>query len=158
MTMSRISITPVAVLIFAVSGCSSAETGSPPSGSICDEFTTAYEEITTGLTKVGDAGIVHVRYVSSAPAPPAEDGNSWTVQLLDASETPLSEGSVTKVQPFMPDHGHGTTVVPTISDMDGDGMVSVDDVDFRMPGVWTLTFTVETSGQVDTATFSVCIN
>ncbi len=127
--------------------------------SLCDErFDTPYDEIVTGLTKDGDNGVVKVRYVSSSPAPPAEGDNAWTVQLLDASGAPLGEGAVTKVQPFMPDHGHGTMVVPSMSAMDADGRVEVSAIDFRMPGVWTLTFTVETAGQIDAATFGICID
>lgn len=145
------------LLLAALGGCAD-ETEPLETSNVCDSFTTPYEDIVSGLTKVGDNGVVQVRYVSSVPAPPAEDDNSWRVQLLDASGNPLTAATVTKVQPFMPDHGHGTTVIPTIGDMDGESMVTVDDIDFRMPGVWTLTFTVETAGQVDTATFSACIN
>lgn len=145
------------LLALSSSACANDEPESEPFN-ICDNFNTAYEDIVTGLTKEGDNGLVRVRYVSSTPAPPAEGDNTWTVQLTDTSDTPLADGAVTEVKPWMPDHGHGTTVEPTMSDMDGESMVDVNDIDFRMPGVWTLTFTVETGGQIDTATFNVCIN
>ena len=147
----------LAGLLVLFAGCAD-ETDPVETSNVCDNFTTPYEEIVTGLTKEGDNGVVQVKYVSSVPAPPAEDDNSWRVQLLDASGNPLTAATVTKVQPFMPDHGHGTTVIPTIGDMDGESMVTVDAIDFSNPGVWTLTFTVETAGQVDTATFSACID
>jgi hypothetical protein len=146
-----------ALSIFAIGGCNGEETEQEPFN-ICDNFDTEYEDIQQGLTKDGENGLIEVKYVSSTPAPPAEGDNSWTVQLMDDSGTPLSDGAVTEVKPWMPDHGHGTQVEPSMSDMDTDGMVDVDNIDFRMPGVWTLTFTVETGGQVDTATFNVCIN
>jgi hypothetical protein len=57
----------------------------------------------------------------------------------------------------MPEHAHGTSVVPLIGATDADGKVQVDEIDFRMVGVWTLTFSVEMGADLDTATFGVCI-
>lgn len=148
-----------AVAALALFGCET-ETGEETTEpvSVCDNSSSEHEDIIAGLTKEGTNAIVQVRYVASTPAPPAEDDNRWTVQLLDMTGAPLTDGAITDVKPWMPDHGHGTMVVPTMSDMDADGMVEIGAIDFRMPGVWTLTFTVETAGQIDTATFGLCIN
>jgi hypothetical protein len=156
--MTRTITFAAAIAALSLVGCATETAESQPQASICDNFDTAYDTIVAGLTKTGANALLQVRYVSSSPAPPAEGDNQWTVQLLDMAGAPLTTGAMTKVKPWMPDHGHGTTIVPTMSAMDADGMVDVTDIDFRMPGVWTLTFTAETGGKVDTATFGVCIN
>lgn len=145
-----------AVALFGCDADPGEETTQEPV-SVCASSSSEYEDIVAGLTKAGANGIVQVKYVASTPAPPAEDDNRWTVQLLDMAGAPLADGAITDVKPWMPDHGHGTMVVPTMSDMDAEGMVDIEAIDFRMPGVWTLTFTVETAGQIDTATFGLCI-
>jgi hypothetical protein len=145
--------------VLVVAGCSGDDEESQPAFNICDNFTTAYDDIVTGLTKTGDNDLMQVRYVGSTPAPPLQGSdNAWTVQLLDMAGSPQPGATVTDVVPFMPEHSHGTSVVPVIGTTDGDGRVEVDSIDFRMVGVWTLTFTVESGTDIDTATFGVCIH
>ena len=71
---------------------------------------------------------------------------------------PLPNATITKVVPFMPDHGHGTEEVPEMSATDAEGYVDVTNIDFMMPGVWRLEFHVDVEGTVDTARFGVCID
>ena len=90
--MTRLLPLGIAVLALATSGCADEEEPEQEPFNICDNFDTEYEDIVAGMTKMGDAGVVQVKYVSSTPAPPAEGDNSWTVQLLDASGAPLGAG------------------------------------------------------------------
>lgn len=151
------TLTPLLLLACLV-GCSDDET-TPPTASICDEFETPYDPYVAGLTKTGDSGVVRVELVEATPAPPAKGDNAWMVRILDSSGSPLPDATVTEVQPFMPEHGHGTSVIPAIGPTSGDGMVEVSAIDFRMAGVWTVTVEVETAaGETDRAVFGVCID
>ena len=94
----------VAVGIASI-GCGSDE---PAPFNICDNFATAYEGYSAGLSKDGAAGKVRVTLVSAEPAPPGPGINAWQLQVSDASGTPLPDARLTKVKPWMPDHGHGS--------------------------------------------------
>ena len=91
--------------------------------------------------------------VQSDPAPPARGNDVWTMHVTDAAGQPLSNLSLT-VLPFMPDHGHGTSVNPSVS-VKGAGNYSVSPLYFFMPGVWRIRFTP--AGSSDTTDFWFCI-
>jgi len=90
------------------------------------------------------------------PAPPVKGNNTWTVQVRDSDGAPLTGATVT-VHPFMPDHGHGTSVVPQVSAGDGDGEYTVDPLYLFMPGLWEITITAESGDVSDSAKFSFCV-
>ena len=91
--------------------------------------------------------------VSSSPAPPAVGVDTWSLRVTDASGQPLSGLSLSAV-PFMPDHGHGPSVVPQIAS-NGGGNYTVSNLYFFMPGVWKITFT--SASPSDTAAFFFCV-
>ena len=132
--------------------------GGGSTAGICDQFDTPCEDIVAGMVKVGDAGSMQVKLVSTAPAPPNKGKNVWTVALLDMNDAPLFDAIITKVRPWMPDHGHGASVSPEIGSTGADGTVTVSNIEFRMNGVWTLTFTIDNGGAADTVTFGIFID
>src|SRR6185295_7599560 len=79
--------------------------------------------------------------MTADPAPPARGTNSWNVRLTDGSGAPIS-GVALEVTPFMPDHGHGTSVVPTVTAGD-DGTYAIQGLYLFMPGVWRVTFALD---------------
>ena len=91
--------------------------------------------------------------VSSDPAPPVRGGNTWILKLTDASGKPMA-GVMPSVVPFMPDHGHGSTVKPTIMDS-GDGSYTIDNVYLFMGGVWRVT--IVPTGSADSVAFFFCV-
>jgi subtilisin family serine protease len=91
--------------------------------------------------------------VSSDPAPPARGTDIWALRVTDASGQPLPNLSLS-VLPFMPDHGHGTSVTPQITS-NGGGNYTVSNLYFFMPGVWRITFT--SASPSDTAAFFFCV-
>lgn len=126
---------------------SSDDAGKPDSQ--CDTYS-------EGLTKKSDAGLVSVVLESSTPAPPARANNDWMVRVLDATGAPISDAEVT-VTPYMPKHGHGTSVKAVVTRM-GDGLYELDPVNFVMAGVWEVTIDVKLAdGQTDKALFTLCI-
>ena len=108
-----------------------------------------------GLEKVGQNGL-KTRLVDSVPAPPAEGNNAWVLQVLDDSDTPLDNATVT-IFPFMPDHGHGTTIEAVITPKGSDGEYDIDPVNLRMPGFWEVTIDLEQGGTTDQVVYKFCI-
>ncbi len=94
--------------------------------------------------------------VSSDPTPPARGVNNWTVRLLDSAGNALKDQAF-DVTPFMPDHGHGSTVKATAT-ANGDGTYAVGPLSFFMPGVWRVTFSVlQDGGTSQDAAFFFCV-
>jgi len=94
--------------------------------------------------------------VASDPGPPVKGSNTWTVRILDPGGTP-TDGLAMTVLPFMPDHGHGSTVKAAVTPM-GDGVYVIKPLYLYMPGYWEVTLTVQpTGGTKDSVMFPVCI-
>jgi len=61
------------------------------------------------------------------------------------------------VDPFMPDHGRGTSVHAEAAS-NGDGTYTIVPLYFFMPGVWRITFTnAADAGPSDSAAFFFCV-
>jgi hypothetical protein len=119
---------------------------------------TPYDAYVAGLTKIGTLEAHKLRLSEAVPAPPDRGANAWKVQLLQMTDAPLPGATINKVTPFMPAHNHGTGVIPTIGTTDADAYVEVQNIDFMMPGVWTVTFDITHGNQADTTTFAFCID
>ena len=90
------------------------------------------------LVKKSASGKMQVTLVASDPAPPIRGTNAWTMKITD--DTGAAVTSDVTVVPFMPDHGHGTSVTPTPT-AQPDGSWKIDNLYFFMPGVWRVTIT-----------------
>jgi hypothetical protein len=73
--------------------------------------------------------------VSSTPAPPVKGYVTLVVKLADLMGNPVPNASVTYVVPYMPRHGHGSPLTPTVT-ANADGTFTVDSVFLFMPGLW----------------------
>lgn len=91
---------------------------------------------------------------SSDPAPPARGTNRWVVQALDGAGQPRT--GPLAVQAFMPDHGHGPSVVPSAT-LQADGTYAVAPLSFFMPGVWRVTLSPADGGAASGAPLFLCI-
>jgi hypothetical protein len=143
-------------------GCADETASSAsPTGSgteACQAFDTPWDAYVAGIEKTGSQGAVKIALLNAVPTPPGLDENSWTVRISDAAGAPMTTATITKIKPWMPDHGHGTDVVPVVGAIDASGEALIDALDFRMPGVWTTTFDVDTGAGVDSVVFSFCID
>jgi hypothetical protein len=126
-----------------------------------------------GATGVFQFEIVQV-YVENAQgqqvtAPPTLGINRWIVRVLDKSGNPVKglsfppetmspwpAGWPVGVLPYMPRHGHPSSLWPTLTD-NMDGTYTVDNLDLYMPGVWQVTFNAKSSSQADSGVFGFCI-
>ena len=142
-------------------GCSSSDSGGASNTSNTAAAQTACSTDTrkdvyaAGMTK--PAGTMTVKLVQSDPGPPIKGTNTLTVEVTDSSGAPVDGAKIT-VTPFMPDHGHGSSVAPQVA-ASGGGKYVVSDVYLVMAGLWRVTVSVQagTAPQAD-AVFNFCVD
>jgi len=152
-------------------------------GSSCQTGGLATDTYVAGLQKVGkpasgdstDAGFAALTFtlegneIGDAASPPAEPyTNAFTLKLTDPSGAPVTDATVLlpisdqalgwpfSKDPWMPLHGHGASIQPTITNnMDGTYTLSVY---FFMPGLWQIYIVAETeAGAPQSAMYSFCL-
>jgi hypothetical protein len=112
---------------------------------------------TAGLTKQTASGGMSIELMNATPAPPQKESNALVLKVVAAGGAPV-DGATLSVVPFMPDHGHGSSVKPTVTPMGG-GLYDVSNVYLPMPGLWRLTVTVQMPNvAAQDAAFQFCID
>jgi YtkA-like len=148
-----------ALLLAACVQTSGGAGGAPSTtaDSLCDSDPRAMA-YATGLSAKSSDGTLKASFVGAMPAPPEKGLNTWTLQLTDGGGNAVSGAAVT-VDPWMPDHGHGSSIVPQVMPMSSAGTYQVTLLDLFMPGIWQVTFDVTpASGPPETVVFSFCID
>jgi hypothetical protein len=151
----------MAAALASLSACSSPSSTAtaPDSGPSADAAVDGVVSCTTdprvdtytaGMVKKSTSGALTANLVSADPAPPALRTNAWTVKLTDASGAPVT-GATLSVVPFMPDHGHGSSIVPEVMPGTDPGTYTVGSLYLFMPGVWRVTFGVVPDGGTPSA-------
>jgi YtkA-like len=151
MSMARPS-TPLTLLIAAA--CAACSSGSPsaaafdtgpvpasdaPSGEVGCTNQAGLDTYAGGIKKLGAAGRFEFELVSSTPAPPALDNNTFVVRVTAAGGDQPLNGELS-VALDMPEHGHPSPKSPTIT-FDPDAKVyTLDPMDLFMVGLWQITF------------------
>lgn len=142
-----------------VAACSSDDTGDGSSGSSGSKGGSCADDTrkdvyAAGISKPADAMTVSI--VDATPAPPAKGMNALTVRVVAGGGAPV-EGATVTLEPFMPDHGHGSAAVPKVT-AQGDGKYAIENVYLAMAGLWVLTVKVSSGGAVHEAKFSFCLD
>lgn len=147
----------LALLLGAVaSACSSTEHGEDDAHANSATCPGAERVDAWSLPLTKSAGPVTVALESALPSPLGKGKNTLVLSVRDAAGAPLDGASVT-VTPFMPDHGHGSTVTPTVRAMGG-VRYEVGEVVLPMAGVWELAVAVTPPGAAEArVTFVACI-
>ncbi len=116
----------------------------------CESDYDIYED---GLSAAGE--LYEVTFRSADPAPPDRGDNVWVlgVNALGGGATPELD---LRVEPFMPEHGHGTSPDSFTADV-VDDTYTIGPVDLFMPGLWVLTFYVEDGEASDAVEFRFCL-
>lgn len=114
------------------------------------------ETYAAGMEHAGDAGVYTFVLVAGDPAPPDKGDNTWTLKVLDATGGPV-EGATLTIEPFMPEHGHGSTPASFDGTTAADGTVTIGPMDLFMAGTWELTLTADQGGTTDTTIFAFCL-
>ncbi len=110
-----------------------------------------------GLETPSMEGMFMSRLVDGTPAPPDRGNNTWMLEILDPSGSPMSEVTDVRVKAWMPDHGHGTNPLWNPATEQPDGEFEVGPFNLFMPGLWQFTVEVTTPTQTDTAVVSFCV-
>ncbi len=148
--------TPLAACATSTGGASTSTGDTITTDSVCANDPRA-EPYAVGLSATGTSGL-KVSFVSAAPAPPTMGNNVWTIKVTDAQDAPVSGATIT-LKPYMPDHGHGSSIVPQVMPMTAEGTYQVTLIDLFMPGIWQNTFTITpATGPVQTVVFTFCID
>lgn len=147
-------------LLALAAGCGSSGGGTPPPATpdagdlITCQNDPRVMSYAPGLSVTSTSGTRKYVLLSADPAPPARGTDTWSMRITDASNQPQPSLSV-GVLPFMPDHGHGTSVNATVT-ANADGTYTVQPLYFFMPGVWRITFWIGTN-QSDVGEFFFCV-
>ena len=129
---------------------SSGDTGQDSGPTVTCDKDSRVDTYVANLEKKSANGALTATLMASDPAPPIRGTNTWTLKLVDAGGKPVTTGVT--ITPFMPDHGHGTSVQPTLTPQP-DGTWKIENLYFFMPGVWRITIT---SG-ADSVEYFFCI-
>jgi hypothetical protein len=148
------------VVAFAVGcsgGSSTPDAGASPSdaGSVGCETDSRVLAYVPGVSVVDTAGDRTYALEQGSPSPPARGDNTWQVKVTDSSGQPLANLPLGAAA-FMPDHGHGSSVVPQVTP-NADGTYSVGPLYFFMPGVWRVTLSDVDGGAAQNGVFFFCI-
>ena len=161
--MRTTALLALAVTASAAFACSAASSGGGAAGSggagggttgVCVGDTRA-QVYTPDMEAPAVMGVFRVRLVSIDPAPAIKGSNTWVVEIVDTAGAAVT-GATVVAKPFMPDHGHGSSIVPTVTEMGG-GKYTIDSLVLFMPGLWETTIAVSTPGAADRAVFSFCV-
>jgi hypothetical protein len=116
------------------------------------------EAYAVGLSAKSADGAVHATFVDAMPAPPSKGENVWTLELTDAMGSPITGATMT-VKPYMPQHGHPSSITPTVTPMAAPGTYQVTLLDLSMPGIWQVTLSVTKGSEPpDDVVFTFCID
>lgn len=167
MFFARTTLCLLAALLGTLSACSSRSSDATPHGAVpegsagsvgcSNSATDSYEP---GLKKAGDAGKFEFALLSSSPAPPALNDNTFVVQVTDSEGAPV-EGELS-VALDMPEHGHPSPALPSVT-YDADRQAfTLDPMRLFMVGLWRITFSFvpanANADEGDSAVLELCID
>ena len=145
---------PALLLVALLVACGGDPHDSTIDGGITCRTDPRGEAYSAGQIRPGKGGALHFVLVQSDPGPPLKGSNSWTVNVRTPSGLPAA-GATLKATPFMPDHGHGTSIVPqTTVVRDG---YTVSPLYLFMPGLWRITLEAKFGAITDSAEWFFCI-
>jgi hypothetical protein len=130
----------------------------PPTSYNCAADTRG-ETYVSGLAASGVDHSFDAKLMAMNPEPPSRGNNTWNVEIDDATTGAPMTGlaSAITVTPFMPDHQHGSPITVDVSD-DGSGNYTLDPINLWMPGVWTVTISVDQGSSFDKAVYTFCLS
>lgn len=108
-----------------------------------------------GVDTMGELGVLAFRLEQVAPAPPARGINTFQLNIQDINGAPML-GEL-RVDPRMPDHGHGTSIRPRVMASDN-GQYTIEQLYLFMAGVWSIQLEARTEGtMLDRKALFFCI-
>lgn len=142
------------VLISGIGGCAETHSDHPHEQEIGCQGDARALQYTPGLMVSGNSNALQFVLLDASPAPPAKDLNRWTVELLDTTGERVTDATLS-IAPWMPDHGHGPSRVPTVT-VESSSFV-IDSIHLFMAGLWRVTLTASGGSAEDSAAFFFCV-
>ena len=153
-----VAFAALAVCASACSSSSSSDTTAAPAA-LCATDSRA-QTFAPNMEQAGASGTYSVKLQTITPNPVFKGNNVWNLQVVDKSGAPVSGATIT-VKPFMPDHGHGSSITPQVAPGSNPGSYDVTLLNLFMPGIWTITIVVTTgtapSTVSDQSVFTFCV-
>lgn len=137
-----------------LSGCSDHGHTETQSANSCGM---AADTFSAGMQKTGTQQKLNIKLMTATPAPPAKGDNTWVIQVSDTANMPI-DGATIQVTPFMPEHGHGSSIDVIVTPKGSGGKYTLEPINLSMPGVWEITIDITTAtGTSDSLKFAFCI-
>ena len=89
------------------------------------------------VTELSASRGLRVQVRTSPEQPPVHGVLAIELQIADEASGAPIDGLTLTATPWMPAHGHGTSVVPTATSS-GDGRYTLSNVALYMPGAWQI--------------------
>jgi len=129
-------------------------------GQVSCEDDPRVDHYVANLKKPGQKGVYTFQLSQSDPAPPSKGSNKFVLSITDADG--MAVGGALHVSLKMPDHGHGTSVMPVVTFDSATKSYTVDPLYLFMSGVWRIQFDAyagdpDAGPPTDTAAFLFCI-
>lgn len=121
---------------------------------------TRVDHYTANLKKPGQKGIYTFQLSQSDPAPPAKGSNAFVLKIMGADGNAVSGQLLVSLK--MPDHGHGTSVVPKVTFDAATASYTITPLYLFMAGVWRIQFDAyagdpDAGPATDTVAFYFCV-
>lgn len=133
------AMTVVTAVAVTAAGCSDdASDAMQPSARDAGMFAPCSKEIPPfedGLSALGEQGRVAVRLIEASRYPPRKYANEWVLALEGADGQALADAQVSRVETFMPVHGHYGRPPATVEALEQPGQLRAK-VHFTMRGPW----------------------
>jgi hypothetical protein len=108
-----------------------------------------------GVDTMGELGVLAFRLDQVMPSPPARGMNVFQLHVQDAGGAPMA-GEL-RVDPRMPDHGHGTSIRPRVMSGEG-GQYTIEQLYLFMAGIWRIELEAREDGaMLDRKALFFCI-
>jgi hypothetical protein len=167
--MRSSSLVLVVGLVVCAGGCSpssddkpAVDSGATPDSapSFCDSDPRVLA-FTPGLLVKGKSGALQAKLLTIDPTRVSKGDNTWSLQLLtgDGTDKPV-DGATLTVKPFMPDHGHGSAIVPLVTPAGSEGKYAITRLNLFMPGLWQITINAAVPGTpavTDSIVYTFCV-
>ena len=107
-------------------------------------------------TVQSSGGYFSATYQLDGACPPMNKIHRWVISLRDRSGNPMS-GVELVVVADMPEHLHGMTTRPTVSELSTAGTYEAKGMNFHMPGWWKVTLDASRGGGRDLGYFNILV-
>ena len=151
-------ISPWSAAVLLLAGCPASSSGGAGDMQGTEDAATAGDTNCGlppfALNMEASGATLNVKLIDAMPSPPEKNQNDWTVEITDQDGKPITSPDDFVVQPWMPEHGHGTNGRdPVVTALSTPGQFLLSPVYMWMGGLWEIRF--KSPGQTASADWAV---